>query len=200
MAIRNVDTDIVNTVTTNGDGLYSQPNLVPGNYEVTTSAAGFGPVQTSLTLTVGAQQTSNFVLKVGASTQKVEITATPPLMNLTDATVGGLNDERTIRDLPLNGRSWTDLAILQPGVNLLTEVPTVSDRARYGRGYGTELSISGSRPQQNNYRLDGININDPSNGGPGSVLGGNIGVDAISEFSVLTSNYSAAYGRASGGL
>jgi outer membrane cobalamin receptor len=83
---------------------------------------------------------------------------------------------------------------------LLTEVPTVSDRARYGRGYGTELSISGARPQQNNYRLDGVNINDATNGGPGSVLGGLIGVDAISEFSVLTSNFSAAYGRASGGV
>lgn len=200
VAIKNVDTGIVNTATTNGDGLYSEPNLVPGSYEVTASAPGFGPVQTTLTLTVGAPQTLNLVLKVGASTQSVVITDTPPIMNLTDATLGGLNDEHTIKELPLNGRSWTDLAILQPGVVLLTEVPSVSDRARYGRGYGTELSISGSRPQQNNYRLDGISINDPSNGGPGSVLGGNIGVDAISEFSVLTSNYSAAYGRASGGV
>jgi hypothetical protein len=156
VAIKNVDTGIVNTATTNGDGLYSEPNLVPGSYEVTASAPGFGPVQTTLTLTVGAPQTLNLVLKVGASTQSVVITDTPPIMNLTDATLGGLNDEHTIKELPLNGRSWTDLAILQPGVVLLTEVPSVSDRARYGRGYGTELSISGSRPQQNNYRLDGI--------------------------------------------
>jgi len=200
IAIKNVDTGIVQTVSTNGEGIYSGPNLLPGNYEVTASASGFGSVQTTLTLTVGAQQTLNLVLKVGASTQTVEITDTPPLMDLTDATLGGLNDEHTIRELPLNGRSWTDLATLQPGVITLTEVPSVSDRARYGRGYGTELSISGSRPQQNNYRLDGISINDPSNGGPGSVLGGNIGVDAISEFSVLTSNYSTAYGRTSGGV
>jgi outer membrane receptor protein involved in Fe transport len=68
------------------------------------------------------------------------------------------------------------------------------------RGYGAQLSISGARPQQNNYRLDGISINDYSNGGPGSVLGQNLGVEAIQEFSVLTSNYSAEYGKTSGGV
>ena len=68
------------------------------------------------------------------------------------------------------------------------------------RGYGSQLSISGARPQQNNYRLDGISINDYSNGGPGSVLGQNLGVEAIQEFSVLTSNYSAEYGKTSGGV
>ena len=62
------------------------------------------------------------------------------------------------------------------------------------------MSISGSRPQQNNYRVDGISINDPGNGGPGSVLGTNAGVDAIAEFSVLTTDYSTEYGRASGGI
>ena len=68
------------------------------------------------------------------------------------------------------------------------------------RGFGSQLSISGARPQQNNYRLDGISINDYSNGGPGSVLGQNLGVEAIQEFSVLTSNYSAEYGKTSGGV
>ena len=68
------------------------------------------------------------------------------------------------------------------------------------RGFGAQLSISGARPQQNNYRLDGISINDYSNGGPGSVLGQNLGVEAIQEFSVLTSNYSAEYGKTSGGV
>jgi len=62
------------------------------------------------------------------------------------------------------------------------------------------LTISGARPQQNNYRLDGVSLNDYANGAPGSVLGGNLGVDAIQEFSVLTSNYSAEYGKTSGGV
>jgi hypothetical protein len=75
---------------------------------------------------------------------------------------------------------------------------TGSDRGN--RGFGSQASISGTRPQQNNYRLDGVSINDYSNGAPGSVLGGNLGVDAIQEFSVLSSNYSAEYGKTSGGV
>jgi hypothetical protein len=71
---------------------------------------------------------------------------------------------------------------------------------RGNRGFGAQLSISGARPQENNYRLDGVSINDYGNGGPGSVLGGNLGVDSIQEFSVLTSNYSAEYGKTSGGV
>src|SRR4029077_1394474 len=102
----------------------------------------------------------------------------------------------TVRELPLNGRSWTDLATLQPGITLITTQPAQSEN----RGYGAQLAISGARPQQNNYRLDGVSLNDYSNGGPGSVLGGNLGVDAIQEFSVLTSNYSAEYGKTSGGV
>src|SRR4029077_17389003 len=71
---------------------------------------------------------------------------------------------------------------------------------RGNRGFGQQLTISGARPQQNNYRLDGVSMNDYGNGAPGSVLGGNLGVDAIQEFSVITSNYSAEYGKASGGV
>ena len=68
------------------------------------------------------------------------------------------------------------------------------------RGFGAQLTISGGRPTQNNYRLDGLSINDYGNGAPGSVLGVNLGVDAIQEFSVLTGNYSAEYGKTSGGV
>jgi hypothetical protein len=103
--------------------------------------------------------------------------------------------------LPLNGRSWTDLAALQPGVDTIQTQPSFATGADRGnRGFGQQLTISGARPQQNNYRLDGISLNDYANGAPGSVLGGNMGVDAIQEFSVLTSNYSAEYGKTSGGV
>jgi outer membrane receptor protein involved in Fe transport len=90
---------------------------------------------------------------------------------------------------------------LQPGVNTIQTQPTFAVGADRGnRGFGQQLTISGARPQQNNYRLDGISLNDYANGAPGSVLGGNLGVDAIQEFSVLTSNYSAEYGKTSGGV
>src|SRR6202030_998774 len=98
-------------------------------------------------------------------------------------------------------RSWTDLAQLQPGVSAIHTQPDFSAGTDRGnRGFGQQLTISGARPQQNNYRLDGVSLNDYANGAPGSVLGGNLGVDAIEEFSVLTSNYAADYGKTSGGV
>jgi hypothetical protein len=107
----------------------------------------------------------------------------------------------TVRELPLNGRSWTDLAQLQPGVNAIHTQPDFSAGTDRGnRGFGQQLTISGARPQQNNYRLDGVSLNDYANGAPGSVLGGSLGVDAIEEFSVITSNYEADYGKTSGGV
>lgn len=200
VAVKNTGTGIVRTTVTNDAGFYSAANLQPGVYEVTVSAAGFGSQSATITLTVGAQEALPFTLKVGATSQTVEVTVTDPSINLVDSTLGGLNNEVQIEQLPLNGRSYTDLAALQPGVYTVQNLPSGSTRDRESRGYGSQISISGFRPQQNNYRLDGVSINDPSNSGPGSILGGNLGVDAISEFSILTTNYSTAYGRASGGV
>jgi hypothetical protein len=101
----------------------------------------------------------------------------------------------TVRNTPLNGRDWTQLAALEAGV---TGIQTGGAQAQ--RGFGAAISVSGARPDQNNYRLDGISINDYSNGAPGSVLGSNLGVDAVEQFSVLGSNYPAGYGRTSGGV
>jgi hypothetical protein len=201
VSIRNTATGITRDVTTNADGIYSAPNLLPGVYGVTVSAAGFSKaVQSGVTLTVGATQVLNVAMQVGQATQTVEVTAEAPTVNLTNAEIGALTTETTIKELPLNGRSWSSLANLQPGVYQLHTQPDINTRDRFTRGYGAQLSISGARPQQNNYRVDGVSINDPANGGPGNVLGSNAGVDAISEFSVLTTNYSTEYGRASGGV
>lgn len=200
VTIKNTETGIVRSATTNSAGLYSAANLQPGNYEVTASATGFGSQSAKLKLTVGAQETLPFALKVGSTSQTVEVTDIDPTINLVDSTLGGLNNEVQIKQLPLNGRSYTDLAALQPGVYTVQNLPSGSTRDRESRGYGSQISISGFRPQQNNYRLDGVSINDPSNSGPGSILGGNLGVDAISEFSILTTDYSTEYGRSSGGV
>src|SRR6202790_1233551 len=107
-----------------------------------------------------------------------------------------------IVDLPLNGRDWTQLATLQPGVTALrAQAQTGSNGSNRGnRGFGNQLSDSGHRPNENTYRIDGININDYSNGSPGSVLGAALGVDAIQEFNVVTTNYTAEYGRTSGAV
>jgi hypothetical protein len=201
VAILNTATGETRSVDTNADGLYSAPNLQPGNYSVTVTADGFSKVvQSGVVLSVGGSQTLNISLQVGQTSQTVEVTAEAPTVNLTNAEIGGLTTEASIKELPLNGRSWSDLANLTSGVYQLHTQPNLESRDRFTRGYGIQLSISGARPQQNNYRVDGISINDPGNGGPGSVLGTNAGVDAVAEFSVLTTNYSTEYGRASGGI
>src|SRR5216683_2893643 len=203
VAIQNVATGITTTVTTNADGYYTAANLLPGDYQITVSAKGFATeVRKGISLTVGAQQVIDLALQVGSAAHTVvEVTTEAPAVQLASSDISAVVNATTVRELPLNGRSWTDLAALQPGVDTIQTQPTFAVGADRGnRGFGQQLTISGARPQQNNYRLDGVSLNDYANGAPGSVLGGNLGVDAIEEFSVLTSNYEADYGKTSGGV
>src|SRR3984893_11767214 len=202
LSISDLENGTVRHVRTDAAGLYAAPNLLRGVYEVTASAAGLATiVSKDNTLTVGAQQVLNFSLSVGQANETVQVTAEAAAGELATAEIGAVVDSTTIRELPLNGRSWTDLATLQPGVVAVeTQSPFTAGSNRGNRGFENEVAINGARPQQNNYRLDGISIEDFANGGAGSVLGGNVGVDAIQEFSVLTSNTSAEYGRTSGGV
>src|SRR5919108_2671040 len=203
IAIENVATGVTTTVLTNSDGFYTAANLLPGEYQVTISAKGFATeIRKGNSLTVGAQQVFDLSLQVGSAEKTVvEVTTEAPAVQLSSSEISAVVNATTVRELPLNGRSWTDLATLQPGVDAIQTQPSFETGADRGnRGFGQQLTISGARPQQNNYRLDGASLNDYANGGPGSVLGGNLGVDAIQEFSVLTSNYSAEYGKTSGGV
>jgi hypothetical protein len=202
LSIKNEATGEVRAVKVDSAGLYSAPNLLPGKYDVSASAPGFSTmVQNGVTLTVGGQQLLNIKMQVGQVSEKIVVTDVAPTIQLSDSTVGGVVGEHAVEQLPLNGRDWTSLATLQPGVDSVGSVQANTggpDRAR--RGYGVQMTISGTRPTQNNYRIDGISVNDYTNGGPGSVEGSTLGVDAVQEFSVLTSNYSAEYGRTAGGI
>jgi hypothetical protein len=202
IVIKDVATGVERTVTTNKDGFYIAANLLPAEYQVTVSASGFNTeIKTGIKINVGTQQEFNLTLQVGTVTHRVEVTAEAPAVQLSSSDISATVQATTVRELPLNGRSWTDLAALQPGVDTIQTQPSFSTGADRGnRGFGQQLTISGARPQQNNYRLDGVSLNDYANGAPGSVLGGSLGVDAIQEFSVLTSNYSAEYGKTSGGV
>jgi Carboxypeptidase regulatory-like domain/TonB dependent receptor/TonB-dependent Receptor Plug Domain len=200
----NQDTGIIHPTESNNDGYYTLQLLEPGKYTITVKANGFKTqIRTGITLSVGAQQTLNFGMQVGEVSQDIRVTGAPPAVDLISPTISEVVDSGTVRELPLNGRDWTQLATLQPGVVSLAGLQpqvTPANTQRLNRGFETQLSISGTRPQQNNYRLDGISINDYANGGPGSVIGVALGTDAIQEFSVLTSNYTAEYGRTSGGV
>src|SRR6202521_3833393 len=196
----NTATDIAKDTMTDSAGLYTAPNLPAGPYEVKVTAAGFNTAVSKVTLAVGAQQTLNIPLKIGETSQTVQVTEAAPQIDLTSSTLTGQVESQTVEDLPLNGRDWTSLATLHPGVALIEEQMDYSTSARGNRGFGSELTISGQRTTTNNYRLDGISVNDYANSGPGNVLGAALGVDAIQEFSVLTGGFSAEYGKATGGV
>lgn len=200
VSAKNLATGVSTSTTTNATGAFGIANLNPADYEISASAAGFSTALTKVTLTVGAKQGVNFALKVGQVTQLVEVTGAALAVETANSTLSAQVDSTTIRELPLNGRDWAALATLQPGVASVRTHEEVEQIGSHARGLGVQLSIGGNRPTQNTYRLNGLIINDYSNAGPGNVLGGNLGVDAIQEFSVLTSNYSAEYGFTSGGV
>jgi hypothetical protein len=202
ITIKNSATGIQTPVTANSDGFYTAPNLLPGPYQVSVTSPGFSTtVRTGIVLAVGDQQQLNFSLEVGQVTQTVEVNGQLSNVQLQSSTLNHLVTDSTVVELPLNGRDWTQLAALQPGVIAITTQQALGgSSSRSSRGNGAQMAISGTRPQLNNYRLDGISVVDFAGGAPGSALGVALGVDAIAEFSVLTSNSSAEYGRTAGGV
>jgi Carboxypeptidase regulatory-like domain/TonB-dependent Receptor Plug Domain len=185
-------------VTTDTNGVYNLPDLPPSVYEITVSAPGFvSQTWTTITVGVGTDRVINIVMRPGDPNKLVRTTAPPTLVSQSSA-ADNVNAS-TVRETPLNGRDWAALVTLQAGVTGV-QTGSASGGGNVDRGFGAPISISGARPDQNSYRLDGVSINDYSNGAPGSVLGDNLGIDAVEQISVLGSNYPAAYGRTSGGI
>lgn len=202
ISTKNLATGEVREVVSNSEGFYSVPNLLPGSYDVTTTAKQFSKaVRRGIVLTVGAQQALNISLKPGQVTEVVEVLSTPPDVQTASSSVSSTVDSRTVRELPLNGRDWTTLATLEPGVISVPNQATTSFNANKGnRGFGNQLADAGHRPNENSYRLNGVTINDYSNAAPGGATGLNLGVDSVQEFSVITTGYTAEYGRTSGAV
>ena len=196
-------TGVSRDLVTNTDGFYSAPNLSAASYKVTCSGPGFGTnVQNDVVLTVGTVRDLDIVLTVASAETTVTIESSSNQVNAVDTSIQGVVDGKQTRDLPLNGRDWTTLATLNSGVSqILTQYAgAATATTRLSRGLGAQLTIGGNRPQGNSYRLDGVNINDYANGGPGSVSSSTLGVDAVQEFNVVTSDAPAQYGRMSGGV
>lgn len=198
--IVNDHTGIKLAITTNAAGVYNAPGLDAGNYTITVTATGFKTLKLGLRLNVGGDIVANAQLQIGAETQ-VFVQAGVPLLDLGSAVLTSTVEGVQVRTLPLNGRDWTQLAALEPGVSSITSQVAIQsgNNSRGNRGWGQQMTIGGARPQQNSYHLDGIVVNDYSGNGPGGVLGLALGVDAIQEFSVVTGNAPAEYGRTSGG-
>ena len=178
------------TATTGGNGVYDFSPVRIGNYSIGVEASGFKKViQSHVIVDVSARVLQNFQLQPGAVTQTVEVTSSAPVLQSQDASVGQVVDQRSVNDLPLNGRNFTFLAQLAAGVNS----PQADTRGNASTG---AFAANGNRPAQNNYMLDGIDNNSDTvdflNGTNFVVLPP---VDAIQEFKVATSDFSAEYGR-----
>ena len=171
ISIKNTDSGIATQATSDSNGFYTAPNLVPAPYEVKASAKGFSTTASNITLSVGAQQTLNMPMKVGETSQTVEVTETAPQIDLSSSALTGQVESETVRELPLNGRDWTSLAALQPGVNKIESQMSYNTSARGKRGFGSELTVSGQRSTFNAYRIDGISVVDYANAAPGNVIG-----------------------------
>ena len=111
VTIKNSQTQVARSIDTNEDGVYSAPNLVPSTYEITAHAPGFGTlVKSDITLSVGAQQVVDFELHPGSVDTRVEVSGTPPNIELGNSSLDATLNSTTVRELPLNGRDWTLLA------------------------------------------------------------------------------------------
>ena len=188
ITVKNLATNEVRGVTANADGTYALKNLAPGRYEITASASGYPAAVITVTLPGGSSTPANLVLQPVPQGGAAKTSSS--------SGVSGVVDSNSVSNLPLNGRSASDLAALEPGVSSARTQQT----GQAQRGFGNQMTISGGRPRQNDARLDGISVNDYVNGPPGSALGVSLGSDAVEQFSVLTSNYPAQYGRSSGGI
>jgi len=195
--VTNLETGAVQNTTSGQDGRYDVFALPVGQYEVRVAKEGFGEqIRTGIGLNVDQQATIDVTLRVGRVSERITVNSDAPLVSVNTADVAGLVGERQMKNLPLNGRSYDLLLSLNPGI-----VNFTSQKAG-GTGIsnsttGNNFAVSGNRPQQNLFLLDGVEYtgaaeNNMTPGGPSGQL---LGVDAVREFNVLRDSYGAEYGK-----
>ena len=192
----NTATNTPSSALTNEAGLYNFPTLLPGTYQLGVSKEGFQQVvRPGVELHVSDIIGLNFSLRVGSVTQMVTVEGGAPLVETTSSTLGGLVNDQNIAELPLNGRNYIDLSLLQAGVQQSVNGPgTVG----FGGMSGTVYSSNGAPTISNNFLLDGTSIANQSQWGTASFAGTTLGVDGIKEYKVVTSAFDASYGMSMG--
>ena len=185
------------SVKTEADGNFVITPLKIGSYSVAIEASGFKKeVRQNIVLNVQQTARLDFKLEIGSVSEEMMVTAAPPLLETESASLGDVVTGQEVRQLPLNGRRYTDLATLTAGVTKVTEGPVNGSNTPTNGNAGGNFSVNGTRGDQNNFILDGIDNNSNDNGDV-AVLSS---VDAIAEFKVQTSNYSAEFGRSGGAV
>ena len=201
VTVRQDETGATRVLTTGPDGRYAAPSVPVGHYAISAAHDGFQPQQqTGITLVIGQSARIDFVLSVTSVRQEVVVNAADdPVVNVSSLQTSGLIDERQVKELPLNGRSYDELLTLNPA--------TVNYSTEHAGGVGTSnssvgnmFSVSGRRPQDNLFLLNGIEYTGASliNVTPGGTSGELLGVDAVREFNVVTDTYGANYGKRDG--
>jgi len=198
IVVRNVLTNSLRSTSTDSAGRFRIEELPLGEYEVQAEHDKFKKVTHSgIVLTLGRDAVVNFSLKVGAVTEELTVSGDVSLVNTTNPQISSLVSQRTITELPLNGRDLFQLAALQNGVVNVGSL--AKDPIDAGTG-AVKMAINGGRITFNSFLFDGASVNEAENTTPGSAAGGFTGVEAVQEFQLITHNYSAEFGGAGGGI
>ncbi|MBV8808195.1 MAG: carboxypeptidase regulatory-like domain-containing protein, partial [Acidobacteriaceae bacterium] len=197
ITVKNEDTGAARNSITNSLGRYQFSALSVGQYELRANQSGFAEeIRAGINLAVGQEASVDLTLRLGTPSQQVTVNADAPIVSVTPADISGLIGERQVKNLPLNGRSYDELLTLNPGVVNFTSQKTggvgVSNSTN-----GNNFAVSGNRPQQNLYLLNGVEFTGAAenNMQPGGTSQELLGVDAVREFNVLRDSYSAEYGK-----
>jgi hypothetical protein len=195
ITVRNQATNLERVTQTDSEGYYQVSSLPPGVYRVEAQAQGFGPqVVTDLTLEVSRTVTQNFQLKIGDVTQEVNVTADTQTVETATITVGQVINQKTVQEIPLNGRHFVDLGLLIPGS---VTPPQNGFLTAPLRGQGSfAFNTAGAREDTVNFMINGINLNDQVQ----NQITFQPSINTVQEFKVDNSTYSAEYGRSSGAI
>ena len=196
VSLKALSTGAIRTLTTNERGVFAASALLPDEYELTTTANGFATVAQSLHLEVGEKLGIDIPLKLGTVKEGLQVNAASDVLRTTDASVGEVVERQSVQELPLNGRMLIDLVLTVPGAHVGFGAQTGETNPLYWRpGQRSAVVIGGNRPNANFFLLDGATNTDPTfntqNLSPSP--------DAVMEFQVETSSYTADMGGAGGG-
>src|SRR5262245_5803624 len=196
VVVKNLETGLTRGVVTDANGYFTVPGLAPGRYETRATLQGFtAAVQTGIVLEVAQQAGLNLLLKVGTTSETITVTCESPIVDTRTSGLSAVVPEKTIEELPLNGRNYINLATLQPGIVNFTEKSGTAPATR-----GMQLNINGMGGRSNSFLIDGANMKGYAGIATVTAADTTLGVETIREFRVATNAFSADYGRAMGGV